>query len=100
MNQFHPGVVHPRETWNELDGKKVQFSSDHRPRARYLYWRYCKTMPQHARQEKGHKGGRGADAGKGEEILGHDHGALMENAMVETEDDDNPRGRPLRSLAG
>ena len=31
MNWLHPGDVSPRRSWNELDGRKVQFSSDHRP---------------------------------------------------------------------
>lgn len=34
------------------------------------------------------------------EQLGHDHEALMENAMVDTEDGNIPESDPLRSLAG
>ncbi|CAF9905847.1 MAG: hypothetical protein HETSPECPRED_005965 [Heterodermia speciosa] len=36
-------VFRMKKTWGELDGAKVQFKSDHRPRARYLYWQYCQT---------------------------------------------------------
>ena len=116
MNQFHPGTE-PRKTWNELDGKRVQFSSDHRPRARYLYWQYCKTMlrqswkdnPVKAKdvlvQERGKKfwGTRGPYMKKRMllafvEQLGHDHGALMENALVESEADNIPESDPSALL--
>ena len=30
--------------WNDLDGEEVTFKTDFRPRARYLYMHYCKTM--------------------------------------------------------
>ncbi|KAL8837607.1 MAG: hypothetical protein Q9170_002450 [Blastenia crenularia] len=30
--------------WRELEGKSVEFKSDFRPRARYLYFHYCVTM--------------------------------------------------------
>lgn len=117
MDMFHPGWIPPRKTWNELDGRKVQFSSDHRPRARYLYWQYCKTMLRHAWQEKGTKAegvlmqerGKQFWGTKGPYIkkrmllafveqLGHDHEALMENAMVETEDDNIPESDPSALL--
>jgi hypothetical protein len=32
------------KTWNELDGQRVQFLSNHRPRARYLYFHYCVSI--------------------------------------------------------
>ena len=112
MNQFHPGTE-PRKTWNELDGKRVQFSSDHRPHARYLYWQYCKTMlrqswkdnPVKAKdvlmQERGKEfwGTRGPYMKKRMllafvEQLGHDHEALMENALVESEADNISQSDP------
>lgn len=30
-----------KEKWIDLDGRRVAFRSDHRPRARYLYFHYC-----------------------------------------------------------
>ena len=33
--------------------RKVQFSSDHGPRAGYLYWPYCKTVVRRAWTNKG-----------------------------------------------
>ena len=71
----------PRETYNEfLEGKEVQVSSDHRPRARYLYWHYCLFMLKHS----WHK-----DLNKGETIkkeLGERYwgtrGAFMEKTML------------------
>ncbi len=33
-----------QRTWRQLDNAPLQFRSDHRPRARYLYWRYCQTI--------------------------------------------------------
>lgn len=106
MKYYHPGCNKPEKTWNDLDGTKVLFSSDHRPRARYLYWQYCKTMLRHAWKGKGAQAEKILMQEKGQpfwgtkgpymkkrmllafvEQLGHDHEALMENAMVETEED-------------
>ena len=119
MNWLHPGYVNnPRESWNELDGKKVQFSSAHRPHARYLYWQYCKAMLRRSWVEKGvnakdvsmRERGKNFWGSKGPYIkkrmllafveqLGHDHEAsLMENAMVETEYDDIPESDPSALL--
>ena len=117
MDWFHPGYVNPRETWNDLDGKKVQFSSDHRPRARYLYWQYCKTVLRQSWKEKGTKAkdvlmrerGKKFWGTKGPYIkkrmllafveqLGHDHEALMENAIVESEEDNIPESDPSALL--
>lgn len=42
-DRHHPYTT-SKVTWNDLDGREVQFGSDHRPRARYLYWQYCKTV--------------------------------------------------------
>ena len=55
MDLFHPGYVNPRQTWNDLDDKKVQFSNDHRPRARHLYWQYCKSVLRQSLKKKGIK---------------------------------------------
>lgn len=30
--------------WNELDGQEIMFRSDFRPRAQYLYFKYCLAM--------------------------------------------------------
>lgn len=30
--------------WNDLDGRELEFRSDHRPRPPYLYFHYCVTM--------------------------------------------------------
>lgn len=30
--------------WNDLDGRKLEFRSDHRPHPQYLYFHYCVTM--------------------------------------------------------
>ena len=35
VDRSHPGYVSQKETWNNLDGKRVQFSSGHRLRARF-----------------------------------------------------------------
>jgi HNH endonuclease len=34
----------PRRRWNDLDGQRLQFRSDYRPRARYLYFHYCTSI--------------------------------------------------------
>ena len=117
MDRAHPGYVNRKETWNNLDGEKVQFSSDHRPRARYLYWQYCKAVLRQSWKEKdieakdvlmrerGKKfwGTEGPYIKKRMllafvEQLGHDHEALMENAIVESEEDNNPESDPSALL--
>ena len=117
MDWIHPGYVNPRQTWNDLDGKKVQFSSDHRPHARYLYWQYCKTMLRRSWEGKGVGSwdvpmwglGKSSWGPKGPYIkkrmllafveqLGHDAEALMENAIVESEEDDVPGSDPSALL--
>ena len=117
MDLFHPGYVNPRQTWNDLDDKKVQCSSDHRPRARYLYWQYCKSVLRQSWKEEGFKAkdvlmwerGRKFWGTKGPYIrkrmllafveqLGHDHEALMDNATVESEEDNSPESDPSALL--
>ena len=34
----------PRRSWHELDGEKVNFLTDIRPRARYLYWQFAVSL--------------------------------------------------------
>ena len=41
------GFPDPR-SWIDLDGEEVQFRTEHRPRARYLYWHYCHTVLRHS----------------------------------------------------
>ena len=36
--------------WNDLDGQRVQFRSNHRPRARYLYWQFAIALLRKAWQ--------------------------------------------------
>jgi len=36
--------AHTHTTWAELDGRRLQFQSNHRPRARYLYFLYCSVI--------------------------------------------------------
>ena len=119
MDHAHQGYVYAnrKETWNDLDGRKVLFSSDHRPRARYLYWQYCKTVLRQSWKEKGIKAkdvllrerGKKFWGTKGPYIkkrmllafveqLGHDHEELMENAIVESEEDNNPESDPSALL--
>lgn len=117
MNMWHPGNVHPRKTWNDLDGRKVQFSSEHRPRARYLYWQYCKTILKHAWTDKGMNAKKILMKERGKhfwgtkgpymkkrmllafvEQLGHDHEALLENALVETKEDEISESDPSALL--
>ena len=117
MNRWHPGVIPPRKTWNELDGKRVQFSSDHRPRARYLYWHYCKLILRQAWTDKGINAEKVLMKERGKQFwgtkgpymkrrmllafveqLGHDHEALMENALVETKEDEISESDPSALL--
>lgn len=32
--------------WNEFDGQEIMFRSDFRPRAQYLYFKYCVATPK------------------------------------------------------
>lgn len=42
-------------TWGDLDGKKLEFRSEFRPRARYLYWNFCLQILRLAFKER-HQG--------------------------------------------
>ena len=37
-------ILRTNKRWNDLDGTKVEFRSDWRPRARYIYFSYCCAM--------------------------------------------------------
>jgi len=39
-----PVQAHRPENWIDLDGQRVEFRNDHRPRSRYLYFHYCVSI--------------------------------------------------------
>lgn len=45
----------PKITWPELDEREIQFRSDHRPRARYLYYSYCVSMLRRSHHQGQHE---------------------------------------------
>ncbi|OJD14679.1 hypothetical protein AJ78_05003 [Emergomyces pasteurianus Ep9510] len=49
MSTTVPGIG---TTWKDLDGKKLDFRSDFRPRARYLYYHYCLQILRVAFRER------------------------------------------------
>ena len=95
--------------WNDLDGQRVQFKSDHRPRARYLYWQFAIALLRKALQSDHKKNSPvAAELGKRywgtggpwirrkyllafAEYLGHEveWENLLEAAAEPEEDDDN-----------
>lgn len=54
MLEVIPGS-NPKTNWAQLDGRKLQFLSDHQPRARYLYYAYCVTMLRRAHHQVEHE---------------------------------------------
>ena len=95
--------------WNDLDGQRVLFKSDHRPRARYLYWQFAIALLRKAWQSD-HKTNNPVAAELGKrywgtggpwirhkyllafaEYLGHEveWENLLEAAAEPEEDDDN-----------
>ncbi len=54
MTQFIPGSNPPKE-WFKLDGDELIFLSDHRPRARYLYYHYCVSMLRRSHHQGEHE---------------------------------------------
>lgn len=52
MDTYYPSGESKQKTWNSLDGKRVNFSSDHRPRTRYLYWQYCQSLLRRSWESK------------------------------------------------
>ena len=94
--------------WNDLDGQRVQFKSDHRPRARYLYWQFATALLRKALQSNHKKNNPVAtELGKRywgtggpwirrkyllafTEYLGHEvEWETLLEAATEPEDDDN-----------
>ena len=53
LNRIIPELGETR--WMDLDGKKLDFRSEFRPRARYLYWNFCLQILRLAFRER-HKG--------------------------------------------
>lgn len=45
----------PKMEWADLDGHELQFRSDHRPRARYLYYSYCVSMLRRSHHQGKHE---------------------------------------------
>ena len=41
---FSPESKETPKRWVDLNGQRVNFRSDHRPRARYLYWQFCVSL--------------------------------------------------------
>ena len=94
--------------WTDLDNKRLQWRSNFRPWARYLYWSYCEMMLRQAygprsnmdaadvrRQEVGKKywGSAGPYMKKNMllgfvEEMGHEYEHLMEGAMDADDNDD------------
>lgn len=52
MLELVPGS---RTNWAQLDGRELRFLSDHRPRARYLYYAYCVAMLRRAHHQGEHE---------------------------------------------
>lgn len=96
---------HLSNTFNDLDGQQLNFRSDHRPRARYLYFHYCATMlrrswftkkPASALRDELGKRFWGTPGGRYMnrnmlmafvEDMGHEYEELLEGAMEQTEED-------------
>ncbi len=54
MLEVVPGS-NPKTNWAQLDGRELGFLSDHRPRARYLYYSYCIAMLRRAHHQGEHE---------------------------------------------
>lgn len=54
MLEFVPGS-YPKISWANLDGRELEFLTDHRPRVRYLYYAYCVAMLRRAHHQGEHK---------------------------------------------
>jgi hypothetical protein len=105
-NVIHPLVEKENLTWRSLDGANVEFRSNFRPRARYLYFHFCVqilrltwgTEPKKAetlRKELGKVfwGTPGRYLPRNMlrafvEELGHEYEALLEGAMEDETDAD------------
>ena len=53
MTRLPPGYLNMR--WNDLDGRELEFRSNHRPRAQYLYFHYCVAMLRRSWHHPEHK---------------------------------------------
>ena len=117
MDWIHSGYVTPRETWNEFEGKRIQFSSNHRPHARYFSWQNYKTMLSQSWKGKDNGAKDAQMRGRGKkfwgtrgpyiknrillafvEQLGYDYEALIENAIVKTKNNNVPESDPFALL--
>ncbi len=54
MQEEIPGSD-PKMEWADLDGQELQFRSEHRPRARYLYYCYCVSMLRRCHHQGKHE---------------------------------------------
>lgn len=98
-----------QRTWRQLDDAPLQFRSDHRPRARYLYWRYCQTILRNSWRKANHQrsnallpefrkpfwGTRGAYMKKSMlmafvEEMGHEYEDLLKGAAEDIDDTVEP----------
>lgn len=102
--------------WKEMDGKKIEFCTNHRPRARYLYWRYCVSIlrrswnignarKQILNPEIGNKflGSRGSYLSRRKllalvEEMGHSYEHLLEQACDEG-DKEETKSDPVALIA-
>ena len=86
-----------KKVWKDLHGSKLEFRSDHRPRARYLYFLYCTSMLRKSWHDKERAQALGGELEKpywgtpGEylhrnmllafvEEMGHEHEILLEGS--------------------
>jgi hypothetical protein len=57
--------------WNDLDDKRLQFRTEFRPRARYLYFHYCvQVLLRHARQQDSESAARTLKDERGKPVWG------------------------------
>lgn len=54
MKESIPGTD-TKIKWTDLDGRELQFRSNHRPRARYLYYSYCVSMLRRSHHQGHHE---------------------------------------------
>lgn len=106
-----------RKRYRDLDNKPLSFRSNHRPRARYLYWRYCTSMLRKSWRtpnttgtevlikeiKRPYWGTRGPFMKKGMlmafvEKMGHEYKELMEGAIDDGSNEDG-KSDPLALVA-
>ncbi len=108
----HPSIDEPirppsERTWRELDGTNVEFRSDFRPRARYLYFHHCLQILRRSWKEKHQGQSLKKEIGKAfwgtpgrylprsmlmsfVEELGHEFEQLMEGAIEDSATEADP----------